>query len=127
SRKEKRWRNGNAPGLLPLSYPLTSSAPRNISTCALRRKKTRQSVRSQKIQLPGNLVRQSAGEIRAGIDGALGATRCPQRVGIVLRLSVKFLTSSSDKPINLWYQLLTRRFLTSLRFRGAAADDFFVA
>src|SRR5436190_14770038 len=90
-----------------------------------RAEKTRRPVRSQKIQRPGNLVRQSAGEIRAGIDGALGGTRCPQRVDIVLRLSTKFLTLSSEKPIHLWYHLLTRRFLPSLRFRGAAADDFF--
>jgi len=31
------------------------------------------------------------------------------------------------EPDPPWYQLLTRRFLPSLRFRGAAADDFFVA
>src|SRR6266478_9214124 len=37
-----------------------------------RKEKTRRPVQSQKIQRPGNLLRQSAREIRAGIDGTVG-------------------------------------------------------
>ena len=69
SRRAKRWRNGNAPGLLPHNYPPTSSAPRSTSICALPSRKNSRPVQSQKIQRPGNLLRQPTREIRTRIDG----------------------------------------------------------
>src|SRR5882724_10594012 len=61
-------------------------ATEHLDLRAAEQKKTRRPVQSQKIQRPGNLLRQPAREIRAGIDRLVGGTHCPQRVGKIVRL-----------------------------------------
>src|SRR5438552_45183 len=69
-----------------------------------RTEKTRQPVQSQKIQRSGNLLRQPARKIRAGIDGLVGGTRCPQRVGKIVRLRRQksdIIFGEADLPLTL--------------------------